>query len=40
MTSFNYVECDSRKNQKKDVSFTSYNILPANECDKISDYNV
>ena len=28
------------KNQKKDVSFTLYNIVPANVCDKISDYNV
>lgn len=40
MTLFNYGECDCCKNQKKDVSFTLYNILPANVCDKISDYNV
>ena len=40
MSLFNYSKCECCHSQKKDVSFTLYNILPANVCDKISEYNV
>ena len=37
---FNYYKCECCKSERKDVSFTFYNALPANVCDVISEYNV
>ena len=37
---FNYSKCECCKCKKKDVSFTFYNVLPANVCDMIGEYNV
>ena len=37
---FNYYKCECCKSERKDVSFTFYNVLPANVCDVISEYNV
>jgi hypothetical protein len=37
---FNYSKCECCKSKRKDVSFTFYNVLPANVCDMIGEYNV
>jgi hypothetical protein len=37
---FNYSKCECCKGKRKDVSFTFCNVLPANVCDMISEYNV
>ena len=37
---FNYNKCECCHNHKNDVSFTLYNILPANVCNNIAEYNV
>lgn len=40
MSLFNYSKCECCKSEKNDLSFTLHNILPANVCDKVSEYNV
>ena len=40
MTLFNYSKCECCNNKKNDINFTLYNLLPANLCSKISEYNV
>ena len=37
---FNYNKCEWCKGKKNDVSLTLHRLLPANVCDKISEYNV
>ena len=40
MTLFKYSEGKCCKSKGKDVSFAFYNVLPANICNKISEYNL
>ena len=40
MTLFNYRKCECCKSKRNDVIFELQNILPANVCNKISEYNV
>ena len=40
MTLFNYSKCECCNNKKNDINFTLYNLLPANLCNKISEYDV
>ena len=40
MTLFNYSKCECCNNKQNDISFTLYNLLPANLCNKISEYDV
>ena len=37
---FNYNKCECCKNSMNDVNITLYKLLPANLCNKISEYNV
>ena len=40
MTLLNYSKCECCKSKRNDIGFTLHNVLPANVCKKISEYNV
>ena len=40
MTLFNYSKCECCNNKKNETNLTLYNLLPANLCNRISEYNV
>ena len=40
MTLFNYSKCKCCNNKNNDIILTLYYVLPANLCNKISEYNV
>ena len=40
MTLFNYSKCKCCNNINNDVNLTLYNLVPANLCNKIGEYNV
>ena len=40
MTLFNYSKCECCNNKNNDINFTLYNLLPANLCNKVSEYDV
>ena len=40
MTLFNYSKCECCNNKRNDINLTLYNLLPANLCNNISEYDV